>query len=96
MEDLSGLGISLCGIFYVTAYFYFQRVEQKNIKKRGCVNVEAPLAGSGSYPSHAHQNQKQRDGRDNTSTDSAALFTLPLESEASAGGGSIFERHSEF
>lgn len=101
-ENLAGLGISLCGVFYVTAFFYFQRVEWKNAKARargGLFPVHQSMDTTTSNPVIMQEEAKIiRQMRMEHNSDSV-LFTLPLESEAAASISSencIFDRHTDF
>lgn len=103
LEDMSGLGISLCGIFYVFAFFYFQRVEWKsNMLRSSKKYLETPLTSS-SGASHIMRNEANLLRADNvnkkdSSSNSEAFFTLPFDSqyEPSSSSVDVFNRHSEF
>ena len=83
-ENISGLGIACCGIFYVTAFFYFQYVEWKKHKARELQSTVDLLLTSSEYTEDVLRAEAKL-LREGAISSDAALYTLPLESEASSG-----------
>lgn len=94
-ENISGLGISCCGIFYVTAFFYFQYIEMKKSKAHQLQTaLKVPLISS-TTASDVLCVDANRIRGGAASTDSP-FYTLPLESEASTGEQNIRSGFSDF
>jgi hypothetical protein len=94
LENFSGLGVACCGIFYVLAFFYFQRVEWKDNHGRAArANNQVPLSSRGQSTDDEDSKKKLRENLVDSS-DSSYFSTVVLQSEVDQT--SVVDRFSEF